>query len=188
VLRTQRVGAYEAAVLSADDLRGLARWLQKHGYVTPASMADWLTPYVKAHWAITAFKVAQDAPGATTASLPPVRLSFWTDKPFYPYREPVAAAASPRLLRVFFLNSSPVTGRFEDSASAPGAWPGRVTTAHNLDGFDPNFRPDIAKKLALAPSQMPSPLWLTTFEDRSSPRPAVADVYFSDAPQQAASR
>jgi hypothetical protein len=189
VIRTQRVGAYDAAVLSADDLRGLARWLSQHGYTVPPGMSDWLTPYVEAHWTITAFKIAKDATGAPTASLPPVRLSFSTDAPFYPYREPavpVSGIAPPRLLRVFFMSDSPAIGGFRDAAAK--TWPGRVVTTHNIDGLDPEFRPDVADRLLLHLGQMPSPLWVTMFEDRSSPRPAVADVYFTPGPAKTALR
>ena len=124
---------------------------------------------------LTAFKVAA---GRTGAALAPVRMSFQTDRPFYPYREPVAGprpAAEPphpRLLRVYFVAP---TGRSAGAlGSDPAGWPGRTAWADKLAAGQLAGVVDTAKLPA-------GELWLTEFEDLSSPRPGTDEVYFAPA-------
>ena len=107
ILEEKQVAGYQAAVLEADDADALNRWLQEHEYEFTPSLQEWAKPYVAAGWKITAFKVAKSAPDAEGVRTQAVRMSFKTDRPFFPYREPAPAVMnnpqSRRLLRVFFL-------------------------------------------------------------------------------------
>lgn len=134
--------------------------------------------------ALLALLPARPAEGAKAVATSAVRMSFKTEKPFFPYREPAdqrevrpanvpdAKAAEPppsRLLRVFFIGEQRASGAIGQS-SAP--WPGETVYA---DAFaTAAIAPD------LAPLTLPSSeAWLTTFEDRSNPRPGTDDVFFT---------
>lgn len=179
VLYTQQVAGYQAVVLSADNTQALTVWLKSHGYTSGPQDDAWLAPYVQAHWKITAFKIAKPNPAdpGVTSSL--VRMSFATAVPFFPYREPIDNAVapgspSPRLLRVFLLADHPMHGRFK-TAQSGRPWPGTVIGVNQLADF---LRVPIARQTALLPSRLPGRLYLTTFEDYSSPRPGSSDVIF----------
>lgn len=55
-------------------------------------------------------------------------------------------------------------------------WPGRVVWSDQLEEGN---RARLAEELALPADQVPGNLWLTAFEDRSSPRPGTDDLYFA---------
>ncbi|NUQ77739.1 MAG: DUF2330 domain-containing protein [Polyangiaceae bacterium] len=180
VLETKRVAGYDAAVLQADSATALAEWLQSNGYASRPALSEWLAPYVAMRWTITAYKIAagREANAVETSA---VRMSFKTDKPFFPYREPadqretitagVNAAMDPpsRVLRVFFVGPRRVEGTV---GTAGSPWPGETTWADSISS-------DLLKP-AMTPLSLPfERAWLTAFEDRSNPRPGVDDVFFS---------
>ena len=172
VLSTQHVAGYDATVLKADDVAALVRWLQKHGYATTPASAAWLAPYTARHWAITAFKISKDDRRNPQVSSAVVRMSFQTPHPFFPYREPSDQRLpnhpyEPRTLRVYLLSQ----GRMEGTKGldgARGSWPAQTVWA---DALTDAQRDSLAGDLALSEKQLPQNLWMTAFEDRSSPRP-----------------
>ena len=183
VLDAQRVAGFDAVVLAADDPAALASWLKERSFAEGPTLTDWLAPYVKEKWIITAFKVADPKAGAGTGAplgTSSVRMSFATDRPFYPYREPAdqretipaghkVAAPPSRTLRVYFASDA----RYEGALGDGGKFPGKVELAERVD----------------APEQMsgffPGPVFLTVFDDKSNPRPGTADVFFTRASDQA---
>lgn len=96
VLAVARVAGFDAVVLRANDADAMAGWLEKHGYEFGPDLRDWLDPYVKASWKITAFKIAKDASGRTLPELgtEAVRMSFKAEQPYFPYREPASQRAT----------------------------------------------------------------------------------------------
>lgn len=176
VLAAQQVGGYDAVVLEADSAGALSRWLDEHRYATTPALTAWLAPYIERRWKITAFKIAApdpDAPEPPRTS--PVRMSFATDAPFYPYREPEdqrAAGHGRRSLQVHVLS----TERLEGTIGPAGAWPGRVTYSGPSD--------DLGTR-ATAWGLSAGVARLTTFEDASSPRPGTDEVFFRRAADQA---
>ena len=107
-------------------------------------------------------------------------MTFHTTKPFYPYSEPANQRAAGnydpnRLLRVFFLSDSRMAGALGPNAAGT-MWPGQVKGAGKLDGLTTE---ESARALNIPRKDLPEGTWLTVFEDRSSPRPGVADLYFS---------
>ena len=78
-------------------------------------------------------------------------------------------------LRVFFLSSSRVKGAL-GKEGAGEAWPGTVAWANKIESGD---REKILDQVKLPNDTPPQSWWLTEFEDRSSPRPGKADVWFS---------
>lgn len=196
VLETKRVAGFDAAVLEARDAAALNQWLKKHGYQSSPDLVNWLDFYVKAKWKITAFKIAKDDKGNRLVATSAVRMSFKTERPFFPYREPAEPPPPPetatekgeepkivrrtpgaRLLRVYFLGSERVQGQLGDKE-----WPGKTVWANKVYTADRhNLFPFL--KLDLPTDK---DWWLTELEDRSSPRPGTDDVYFDTAKDQAA--
>lgn len=173
VLDAKQIGGYDAVVLEADDSIALANWLKDHGYDARPALQEWLKAYVEAHWKITAFKIAAGEPTVQTDA---IRMTFTTDKPMYPYREPKdqrenlppEAQFGTRLLRVFFLSTERVgatvgSGPFAGSPT----WSGPVKSPLKL------------------PFSAPDKPWLTVFEDNSFPRQGTDELFFSRSTDQA---
>ena len=189
ILSEGRVGVYEATVIQADNTNVLARWLKVHGYVSRPAVKDWLRSYVRRHWVITAFKVAQKDEEHGTPTLNAVDMSFHTSKPFYPYSEPRDMAAisleqGPRVLRVFVISTERMDGALDGSAFT---WPGAPVLAGALRNSDSVLgisQHQLADALHLPPSMLPPNAWITAFEDHSSPRPGFVDLAFTASASQ----
>lgn len=182
VLDEKQVAGFDAAVLKADDAEALSEWLDKHGYEARPALTEWLKWYIENKWIITAFKMTKgDRPNFEAKS---VRMTFKTDKPFYPYREPEdmrqPSGQGSRTLRVFVLSDQRYEGTLGESGKWPGVaqWAGDVSTS--LSWF--------AGDLKLNPTDEGKPLertkYLTEFSDRSFPRPGTDEVYFRPAADQ----
>jgi hypothetical protein len=182
VLEQKRVGAYDATVLEADDARALAEWLKKHGYAQRPALEEWLAPYVAQKWKLTAFKIAEPASGDTTQvvakshalATDAVRMTFHTERPFFPYREPrdqresmPNSPSASRSLRVFFFGPARAAGTIGERA-APFA--GKTVWAAPA-----------ASAGASVPVAVPEGAWLTVVEDDASPRPGVDELWFGVA-------
>jgi hypothetical protein len=183
------------AILEADKADALSKWLKEHGYDFSPDLKDWVAPYVKAGWKISAFKIAPGArdaqednrdkknvPDPNRVATKALRMSFQTEQPFFPYREPASQADDTghprRLLRVYFLAKNRVKGTLGKKGDA---WPGEVAWAGEVSGSD---REKVLKLVKLPTDTGPASWWLTEFEDHSSPRPGKADVYFSRSEDQ----
>jgi hypothetical protein len=102
VLVESRVAGYDVTSLKATDTDALAQWLEQHHYSYRPALKDWLDHYVKAGWIINAFKIAKQASEVVGSQA--VRMTFTTDRPYFPYREPEDAAARwARQLRIYLL-------------------------------------------------------------------------------------
>ena len=173
VLERKKVGGLDAAVLETSDPEALDRWLKKNGYVSGPALVEWYRPYVAEGWKITAFKL--DMESARSAPVP-VRMSFHTDRPFFPYREP-PSEGKDRVLRVYFV----ADGRYDATLSADARWPGRAMWSNALR---PKAREDLWKLINLPAGEAKGVTWLTEFEDRASPRPAGGELFFARAADQ----
>jgi hypothetical protein len=186
VLDRQHVAGYNAAVLKADDAKALREWLEKHGYDARPQLTEWLEPYIKAGWIITAFQIAKSDQDDDRLSTQAVRMSFQTDRPFFPYREPAdlrgeEGKGGRRLLRIFFIAEARMEGKLDDPAQPPMKLPGRAVWANPLDAGQ---REALAEQLDAKAVPLPEGGWLTVFDDDSSPRPGVADIFFSPSADQ----
>jgi hypothetical protein len=188
VLHEQQVAGYDAAVLEASDGKALNKWLGDNGYASRPALENWLDHYVKLKWKITAFKIAEKAPPKSAAdelfrplATGAVRMSFTTERPFFPYREPEEKsdeAKEPhinRLMQVFFLSQGRMAGKLEGGAmwSATIRW---------TDELKAPYLESLTKDLLLE-SGLPKGTWLTTFEDRTRHRPQE-DLFFELAAEQ----
>jgi hypothetical protein len=112
-----------------------------------------------------------------------LRMTFHTEHPFYPYREPpgappVMSGPSPgRLLRVYFVTDERVKGTVGEGgrlwgevANARVVWSDRLVDAN---------RESLLRQLKMSEETAPATWRVTEFEDRSSPRPGGEDVYFA---------
>src|SRR5690606_28181443 len=122
-----RVAGFDAKVLSADSADALGEWLQEHDYPFDPALREWLRPYVDARWKIVAFQVARDSEGNTVEGfgMRAVRMSFHSERPFFPYREPSTqrkGAGPTRLLRIHLVAPTKLRGKLE----APGGFPGKL--------------------------------------------------------------
>ena len=187
VLQEKEVAGFNAVVLEAESADALSEWLTKHGYEFSPEIAAWAEPYVEQGWKFTALKVADEKadatndPNATPAPVslnaPALRISFKTDRPLFPYREPEMTAhaeklaAQDRLLRIYFLSNQ----RYEGELTKDSRWTGKVVWSKSLS--DDQCR-SLHQQLAL-PEKQVSLWWLTEFEDRWPYRPAPADLYFA---------
>ncbi|HYV34261.1 MAG TPA: DUF2330 domain-containing protein [Gemmataceae bacterium] len=184
VLDQKRVAGQDVVVLKATDADALGKWLTAHEYDFSASLKDWVKPYIDAKWIITASKIAKDKDGAAIKNVASaaVRMSFKTEKPFFPYSEPAdqregKTALPARLLRVFFISTDKVKGAIGEKGNH---WPGKVVFA---DKLAPPYSSKLLHLLKLPSGEtVPTTWYLTIFEDRETPRPGTADVYFGPDP------
>lgn len=179
VLSTQKVAGYDAAVLDATDAKALGAWLETNGYASTPDLAAWLEPYIRQRWIITAFKIDKgqsDLPAQTSA----VKMSFTTDRPFFPYREPASQreyntlGIPRRLLVVFFLGPDRVDG----TIGAGTDWPGDLQWSDTLDD---RFRNELTVATSVP---IPAGARLTAFHDTAAPRPGTDDLFFAKTADQ----
>jgi hypothetical protein len=180
VLEQKLVAGFDAAVLEATSAEALAKWLRDHGYAFSPEVEAWAKPYVDQGWKITALKVAKnpEAKGKSDLTASALRMSFQTERPLFPYREPdsqVAAKAfnaKNRLLRIYFVSD----GRYEGSLTPETPWTGKAVWAGKLSSED---RKQLLSTLRLPESTGPVNYFMTEFEDYWPYRKAPADVMFA---------
>jgi hypothetical protein len=185
VLDEKLVAGFKASVLEADSAEVLVKWLKENGYAFSPEVQAWAKPYVDAKWKITALKVAKsaDAKDSQKVAASALRITFKTDRPLFPYREPnpekaaTALSAHHRLLRIYFIADAKYQGKMDGDAG----WTGRVAWAGKVKAED---RARTLALLNLPPTTGPAEWWLTEFEDDWPYRSAPADVYFSRSRDQ----
>jgi hypothetical protein len=179
VLEEKRVAGFNASILEATSADALLKWLNEHGYSFSPEVQAWAKPYIDMGWKITAFSVAKE-PGTEerqTVSAAALRMSFKTDRPLFPYREPdsknqaLALDAKKRLLRIYFIGEA----RYRGELTADQRWTGEVAWANKLSAAD---RASLLQMLGLPQTTGPAQWWLTEFEDNWPYRTAPADVTF----------
>ena len=179
VLTDKEVAGYRAVVLEAKSADTLVAWLKGNGYAFSPEVEAWAKPYIAAGWKITALKVTKDPEAREKAAVAgaALRLSFRTERPLFPYREPASRAhaealgAKERLLRIYFLAEA----RYRGELAGTPAWTGRVAWANRLK---PEDRAQALALLKLPESAGPAEWWLTEFEDPWPYRVAPSDLSF----------
>jgi hypothetical protein len=185
----KEVAGFHAVVLESKSADALVKWLKERGYAFSPEVAAWAKPYVEAGWMITALKVVKpkdDAEKKNVAAAS-LRMSFKTDRPLFPYREPdpkdaaKALGARHRLLRIYFVAEA----RYRGELTKEEPWTGKVAWAGKLADGD---RKKALELLKLPETEGPAEWWLTEFEDDWPYRAAPADVTFSLDPDQSTVR
>ena len=185
VIEEKTVAGFDAVVLAADNGRELIEWLRRRDYAFTPEAADWAQPYLTNGWHITAMKVTknQDAREKSRVSASALRISFKTDRPLFPYREPDSRGDAERLgidhrlLRIYFIAESRYEGRF----SPEQPWTGRTRYSQPLQNHN---RKELLRHLSLPESTGPSRVWLTEIEDAWPYGKAPGDVYFGPSADQ----
>src|SRR5262249_15154018 len=109
VVEQRRVAGLDATVLAATDAAALNAWLGAHHYPSSPTMTAYLAPYVQQHYFVTAFRYTRGS-GETRLGTRAVRMSFTTDRPFFPYAEPTDAPhVAGRVFRVSVVSSERVS-------------------------------------------------------------------------------
>ncbi len=110
-------------------------------------------------------------------------MSFKTERPLFPYREPAPPTGdtmgtlTARMLRIYFLSD----GRYQGTLTPEVRWTGTVAYASKVssDALLP-----VTTALGIPPLETGTEWWLTEFEDSWPYKLAPADLYFSKAAQQ----
>lgn len=189
VLEEKMVAGFNAKILEADTTDVLVQWLKENGYAYSPEVAAWAKPYVEDKWKITALKVAKkkDDSKAKDLTASALRMSFKTDRPLFPYREPdptqsaASLGANRRLLRIYFVADA----RYQGEMTPDQKWTGNVAWAGKMS---PDDRKKVLEQLRLPETTGPAEWWLTEFEDNWPYKVAAADVYFSKSADQSTIR
>ena len=185
VLEQKQVAGFDAAVLETTTTKALIKWLEDHGYAFSPEIEAWAKPYIDQNWKITALKVAKgkDNKDSKTVGAAALRISFKTERPVFPYREPDyksaadALGAKSRMLRIYFL----ADGRYEGELTKEQPWSAKVAWSGKVDAAD---KKKLLEQLKLPDAAGPKDWWLTEFEDNWRYAVAPADVYFSRSANQ----
>lgn len=136
VIQVKTVGAYEVAILSAQDAGSLARWLQDHGYSLPEGKTEIVEDYIRQKWFFIAAKiqlnkgvgfkaVANAAPKNSAAAsksrqaiqaklssgeLHPLLISFDTPKCIFPLKIS-AVGGKPSEVSIYVLSAEPLLNK-----------------------------------------------------------------------------
>ncbi|HEY4014608.1 MAG TPA: DUF2330 domain-containing protein [Polyangiaceae bacterium] len=171
VLEGKSVAGLDMSILTATSADAIADWLGAHGFALRPALRDWLAIYIAKKWDIVAFhypgpdqlvRRESDRDGVRSAALD---ISFSTDEPVYPYREPEDTPDEPgRLLRLFVVSRRPMAALLGGQEGQP--WRAERVFAKAVDGNGRMWLPERA-----------DPVWLTEFIDPTTKRPPI-DVTF----------
>ncbi|MFO0567631.1 MAG: DUF2330 domain-containing protein [Polyangiaceae bacterium] len=187
VLEVSKVGSFTAFVLAAEDAKGLAAWLAKHGLTSSPRHEEWLALYVKAKFFFVAMRydpvANEDAEVGRTKS-ETVRLSFDTPLPFYPYREPDAGSEElePRMIDLWLLSTR---AHVPVSTRTSGGAPKWVRPFAEGFRYEAPRRADLESALGADAKLLPTAaIQLQRFVDQKRSRHAFGDVVFVPATRQ----
>ena len=179
VLSEQDIAGFHATVLEADKGVALAKWLSQHGFDFSPAVAAWADPYVKRGWKFTALKIAKGQGEGRNAAAKALRITFKTEQPLFPYREPesgkdeqTALRAYGRMLRMFFVAETQYESWLGDQRFEQTAWSGALTKAQ---------RAELHGLLKLKDDDAPVKAWLTEIEHHWPYELAAEDVAFRPA-------
>jgi hypothetical protein len=179
ILEEKEVAGFKAVVLETKSGNALVNWLKENGYAFSPAVENWAKPYVEAGWKITALKIAKDKEGkGQRVAAAALRMTFKTDQPLFPYREPDSKSAAElleakeRLLRIYFFGEA----RYQGELTKEVPWTGKAAWANKLT---PETREKVLELLKLPKTTGPAEWWLTEFEDNWPYQAAPADITFS---------
>ena len=177
-------GSIDAPTFSVQDLVGngdqLNALLPPGPLANTASLRDWFAHYATRGGSIVALHGEAQGGAFTT---PYLQISFSSQRPYYPYREPPRAAddvergvvpgTTARVLRIYVLTTERVQMRIGGSVpSMAQAW---LSLEPRHDELREAFGETLYAELELAPERR---YWLTSFEDYHVVRPGDDDLQF----------
>ena len=185
LVERKEVAGFDAAVLSANSAGALTGWLKTHGYHFSPEIEAWAAPYIRDGWMLTALRVAKrnDSRQTHEVNAAALRISFQTERPLFPYREPDSRAAAKllntysRKLCFYFISNARYEGKLDNATG----WSGKPVWSGPIPSLQ---RSSLLGLLKLPPSTGPADWWLTEFEDNWPYEIAPGDLYFAPARKQ----
>ncbi len=185
VIEEKTVAGYDTVVLAADSGKALVAWLKENHYAYTPEAAAWAEPYLEKKWYMIAMKMTKSATArdASRLAASALRISFKTDRPLFPYREPDSRrnaetlGVKDRVLRIYFIAEA----RYEGSFPNGQRWTGNLKWSRPLADAQ---RQQLLTKLKLDPTTGPAKFWLSEFVDHWPYGIAPGDVYFSRSENQ----
>lgn len=185
VIEERTLAGFDTVVLAADSGQALTEWLKEHHYAYTPEVAAWAQPYLDQKWYMVAMKITRTASSTqkTGIAASALRISFKTDRPLFPYREPDSRkdaselGVKDRVLRIYFIAEARYEGRFPDGQ----AWTGGLKWSRPLSS---DQRQQLLMKLNLDQNTGPAQFWLSEFVDHWPYGVAPGDVYFSPSKDQ----
>lgn len=172
-IKREQVAGYDVSVLKASDPNSLMNWLKRNDYVMPEGTQNWVAPYVKQGWAISALKILR-TPGSQDVATKPVRMTFDTKTATYPYREPVnSKPAQSRHMDLYVVAPYPVRGVYTNSNQL---WGGvRKAVVQHAD-----LRKILIDQAGIPADLLPDKLVLSYFRDFTIVRPDFDLTFVQD--------
>lgn len=163
-----------ATTLKAKSPKSLEKWLVKNKYEFNAGVEEWAAPYIKKGWPITAFKIDPDASVKDPATPKVMRLSFKTDKLFYPYRgfQTKQTSNNPPDRKLTLYVMANFTAHVKDEN-------GRKLSQNFFGGIDmpESLVVKVAKRIGLAPSQLNGFFTMTKVTDSVPANERTSDIW-----------
>ncbi len=180
VIERKEVAGFDAAVLSASSATALTGWLKTNGYHFSPQVETWAAPYIRDGWMLTALRIVKHSESRSAAAVhsSALRITFRTERPLFPYREPESDEASKkvgaasRLLRLYFISDA----RYDGGLDGANSWSGKAVWSNAVAPVD---KEALLRHLKLPATSGPAKWWLTEFEDRWPYRVAPGDLYFA---------
>lgn len=179
VLQSKKVAGYEVAVLRASDAGELVGWLKENNYEVRKDLQEWVEPYVRDGWLITAFKYDI---GSKRAKVGSVRISFATDKPVFPYRVPkdqFSEQGRGNLLKIFVVGPGRATGSLGQADSSL-AW-NRGKLRYSMPMEREPLEELLGDSVPQGSFASPERMWLTAWDDPTWPS-SQEDLWFGFDP------
>lgn len=86
VLERQTVGVYDTVILSGQNGRELANWLNQSGFYTPTSTLPVISSYATQGWVFAAARIHRETANQPNSRPHPLAFTFASAKPVYPLR------------------------------------------------------------------------------------------------------
>lgn len=136
VLERKPVGAYDVAVLQADDPRALLQWLRQNDFAVPSRAEKPIRDHVREKWTFVAMRVRvpEAARGLREGTLAPIRLTFPTKTPVYPLRLSSALPSAFQVL-VYFVLPYQATAEPPRAVLAVSLWGRDLPVSRTWDGI-----------------------------------------------------
>jgi hypothetical protein len=179
VLQSKKVAGYEVAVLRASDAGELVGWLKENNYEVRKDLQEWVEPYVRDGWLITAFKYDI---GSKRAKVGSVRISFATDKPVFPYRVPkdqFSEQGRGNLLKIFVVGPGRASGSLGQADSSL-AW-NRGKLRYSMPMEREPLEELLGDSVPQGSFASPERMWLTAWDDPTWPS-SQEDLWFGFDP------
>ena len=114
VLAEYQLANYDVKIIEATSIEPLKNWLEENKFKMRTQLADWLESYLQQKWIFAVF-VFRPAENETTFSTKAVRISFSTNRPVYPYKEPLDdLPETNRILNLYLLAATQFNPELSD--------------------------------------------------------------------------